>query len=382
VSAGLVPFAALVALWAATPDAGGLLPAPVGASASAAPASAARPAQGPPPDVAMTCAPETVKVGQPLLCTLTAVHPDTVSVVVPLPSGAVEAEPESAGGEPAAVTRTRPDGRLETIRRFVLRALEPKASLRVPAFELTWVEATGGEGRLEVPARKIPIERLLPGEDDPRPRTFAAPPSEAAAFVQRLGPVAFRTTNWFALIATAVVVAGALGLGLGWLVKRWLDARRRAAMPVVDTRPAHVIALEKLELLDREHLPEQGLAKAYYFRLSEIVRDYLERRYSFGALEMTSDEIRTHLAVAEAAARSGARGTADAAVTAEGRRAVEAFLDETDLVKFADFAPTESAAETVMRAARGIIALTRAPDVSSVAPTAPAPAKPTETRAP
>jgi hypothetical protein len=129
-------------------------------------------------------------------------------------------------------------------------------------------------------------------------------------------------------------------------------------------------------------LPEQGLAKAYYFRLSEIVRDYLERRYSFGALEMTSDEIRTHLAVAEAAARSGARGTADAAVTAEGRRAVEAFLDETDLVKFADFAPTESAAETVMRAARGIIALTRAPDVSSVAPTAPAPAKPTETRAP
>jgi hypothetical protein len=151
-------------------------------------------------------------------------------------------------------------------------------------------------------------------------------------------------------------------------------------MPVVDTRPAHVIALEKLEQLDREHLPEQGLAKAYYFRLSEIVRDYLERRYRFGALEMTSDEIRTHLAAAEVAARGVSHGAAEAAVTAEGRRAVEAFLDETDLVKFADFAPTESAAETVMRAARGIIALTRAPEVSPVAPTLPG--KGTETRTP
>lgn len=42
--------------------------------------------------------------------------------------------------------------------------------------------------------------------------------------------------------------------------------------------------------------------------------------------------------------------------------AVEDFLSETDWVKFADFAPSESAADTAMRAARGIVELTRAAD--------------------
>jgi hypothetical protein len=67
---------------------------------------------------------------------------------------------------------------------------------------------------------------------------------------------------------------------------------------------------------------------------------------------MTSDEIRAHL-----------RATTHT-LTPEGRRAIEAFLDETDLVKFADLAPTESAADTTLRAARGIVALTRAAELS------------------
>ena len=344
-------------------------------SSSAPPASAAPPASGPPPEVTVTCAPETVKVGQPLVCTLVAVHPDAVSVVVTLPPGATE--PSSPGaGDAAAVTRPRPDGKLETVRVFEVRAQEPKASLKVPPVQLKWLEAGGGQGQVEVPGRKVPIERLLPGEDDPKLRTFAAPPSttpSAAAsaassaapalptrgFVERLGPVPLRTTNWPALIATCAFVAAAMGVGIGWLVKRWLDARRRAALPIVDTRPAHVIALERLERLEAERLPEQGRAKEFYFRLSEVVRDYLERRYAFGAPEMTSDEIRAHL-------RANAH-----ALLPEGRRAIEAFLDETDLVKFADLAPTESAADTTLRAARGIVALTRAADPSA-APSGPA----------
>ena len=357
-------------------DAGAPVSAPAPVSATP-PASAAPPASGPPPDVTVTCTPEVVKVGQPLVCTLVAVHPDAVSVVVTLPPGATEPSAPMAGNA-AAVTRPRPDGKLETVRVFEVRAQEPKASLKVPPVQLKWLEAGGGQGQVEVPGRKVPIERLLPGEDDPKLRTFAAPPSgppgavssppsstattpPARGFVERLGPVALRTTNWPALIATCAFVAAVVGVGIGWLIKRWLDARRRAALPIVDTRPAHAIALERLERLEAERLPEQGRAKEFYFRLSEVVRDYLERRYAFGAPEMTSDEIRAHL-----------RATTHT-LTPEGRRAIEAFLDETDLVKFADLAPTESAADTTLRAARGIVALTRAAETSA------APSGPTST---
>ena len=55
---------------------------------------------------------------------------------------------------------------------------------------------------------------------------------------------------------------------------------------------------------------------------------------------------------------------------AEGGVAIESFLTESDLVKFADFAPTESAVDSVMRAARGIVELTRAPEAPAAQPEA------------
>mgnify|MGYP001181648062 CR=1 FL=1 len=86
------------------------------------------------------------------------------------------------------------------------------------------------------------------------------------------------------------------------------------------------------------------LVKDYYFRLSEIVRGYLERRFGINGLEMTSDEIR--------------RWLHSNTFTAEIRLSIDDFLGETDLVKFADFSPDDAATETVTRLARGLITLT------------------------
>src|SRR5690606_34909385 len=107
----------------------------------------------------------------------------------------------------------------------------------------------------------------------------------------------------------------------------------------------HVIALEQLRALAAEGLLEAGQIKAWYFRMSEIVREYLERRFGFAAPEMTSDEIRARLA--------------DLPIATEARLSLDDFLSETDLVKFADFSPSDAAVASLMPAARGLIELTR-----------------------
>lgn len=55
--------------------------------------------------------------------------------------------------------------------------------------------------------------------------------------------------------------------------------------------PAWKKALEELELLIAAHLIEKGELVLYHFRLSEILRKFLESRYKFPALEMTTSEI-------------------------------------------------------------------------------------------
>ena len=55
--------------------------------------------------------------------------------------------------------------------------------------------------------------------------------------------------------------------------------------------PAHILAIAALDKLESEELWQKGQVKDYHIRLTEIVRTYIERRYTIIALEMTTDEI-------------------------------------------------------------------------------------------
>lgn len=71
--------------------------------------------------------------------------------------------------------------------------------------------------------------------------------------------------------------------------------RRKKNKPVqevyVPPVPAHTLAIQALEELGKEKLWQQGKVKEYHSRLSDIIREYIEVRFRFGAMEMTSDEI-------------------------------------------------------------------------------------------
>lgn len=91
-------------------------------------------------------------------------------------------------------------------------------------------------------------------------------------------------------------------------------------------RPAHELALEELDRLQREGLIAQGIYKQHYFALSEIFRRYLERRFHFQAVERTTEEILPEIL--------NLKGF-DEKVKSDAKK----FLHHTDLVKFAKYTP-------------------------------------------
>ena len=60
-------------------------------------------------------------------------------------------------------------------------------------------------------------------------------------------------------------------------------------------RPAHEIALERLDRLGAYGFLENADNRPFYFAVSEIIRDYLGGRFGFDSLELTTDELMEEL---------------------------------------------------------------------------------------
>ncbi len=94
-------------------------------------------------------------------------------------------------------------------------------------------------------------------------------------------------SNW---IWIAIVLALLIG---GVLLVRFLKNRPEKIIEeeIVPVIPPHITALEKLKKLREDKLWQDGKVKLFHSEISEIVREYLERRYEVNALENTTDEI-------------------------------------------------------------------------------------------
>jgi len=90
------------------------------------------------------------------------------------------------------------------------------------------------------------------------------------------------------MIGTLLAIAALVTLLIWWLKRR--NQKDPEPEPVY-VPPAHIPALEKLNLLEKEKLWQQDKTKEYYTRLTYVFREYLENRYGVNALESTTDEI-------------------------------------------------------------------------------------------
>ena len=88
------------------------------------------------------------------------------------------------------------------------------------------------------------------------------------------------------------------------------------------------VAMQRLENLKRRKLWEQGMEKEYFTFLTDILREYLEKRFGINAMEMTSREIIDSLS-----------GNSE---VKEKRGYMRDILDVADFVKFAKVRPLPS----------------------------------------
>ena len=119
--------------------------------------------------------------------------------------------------------------------------------------------------------------------------------------------------------------------------------------------PAHEWAYSQIAALIADDLVGQGRLQMFFYRISYIVRGYVERRFSVSAPEMTTEEV---LSAAAADARCGPSTTSE----------LDGFLSACDLVKYARHEPTDAECDGVLRAARGMIESTRVVELSAISP--------------
>lgn len=95
-------------------------------------------------------------------------------------------------------------------------------------------------------------------------------------------------------ILLALAIAGA-GLG-GYYLISFLKSRKKTEetiLPSEPLRPAEEVALEKLDIIREEKIWQTGQVKEYHTQITDVIREYIARRYDISSTEQTSDETLT-----------------------------------------------------------------------------------------
>lgn len=261
-----------------------------------------------------------------------ATPPDTL-VQFPDPASFGELTVKAEG---EAAPRPTPNGlEWEQVYRGEVFASGP---FEIPPRTVKYAEATADgsmpnfEHELSSNAIHAQVRSALTSQDAvTRPReitgTLAPPP-------RRLSPL-----EWGALAAVAV----ALGFA-AWALTSWLRRRAKRPPPPV---PAEVWALRELMALGREEWFTSARHREFYYRLTEIVRVYIERKFGLAAPEMTTEEFLIRLSRDRQA------------LPYEPPRLRE-FLRACDLVKYAALEPRREDGEQALMTARAFVDATAA----------------------
>jgi len=130
-----------------------------------------------------------------------------------------------------------------------------------------------------------------------------------------------------------LLVIALIILGLRYLVKFINKSKKEEMEPeIIDDRPAYVVALELLNKLKKDDLLIKGDFLNFYFRISLILRLFIELHYKINSVEMTTSEIRANLILPNHTEKSE----------------ILKFLNQADMIKFAKVIPELSDSEQAL----------------------------------
>ena len=129
----------------------------------------------------------------------------------------------------------------------------------------------------------------------------------------------------------------------GWYAWRWYLKNRKPEEEEINPellRPADEVALEKLDEIKAQKIWKDGKVKEYQTELTDVVREYIGRRFEVHSTEKTSDETLREL---KPILMNGGLINGDASLNGDGKELYEKLrkmLQLADLVKFAKWHTT------------------------------------------
>ena len=100
---------------------------------------------------------------------------------------------------------------------------------------------------------------------------------------------------WWGILRWVLLALAIAGVGIGgYYLITYLRSRYSEApatdVPMEPLRPAEEVALEKLDVIREQKIWQSGQVKEYHTQLTDVVREYIARRFEVSSTEQTSDE--------------------------------------------------------------------------------------------
>ena len=100
---------------------------------------------------------------------------------------------------------------------------------------------------------------------------------------------------WWGILRWVLLALAIAGVGVGgYYLVTYLQSRMRKGEEETDAaeplRPAEEVALEKLDAIREQKIWQTGQVKEYHTQLTDVVREYIDRRFEVSSVEQTSDE--------------------------------------------------------------------------------------------
>ena len=144
--------------------------------------------------------------------------------------------------------------------------------------------------------------------------------------------------KWIILLLTIILIV--------YILKKYVFNKKEKVEKKIIKKivPAHITALKELNNIEKKELWQSGKIKQYHSGISEILRKYMEHRFKFIALELTTDEILSNI---------------ENTISREEHIELKQVLQRADLAKFAKSKPNEEENKQSMELAKRFVDKTK-----------------------
>ena len=116
---------------------------------------------------------------------------------------------------------------------------------------------------------------------------------DLSAEIKDIKPIIEEPWTFFEILPFLLLFIGfflLIAFGI-YFYQRYKQNKPLFSFPKKPKIPAHIIALQKLDILKEQKSWQKGNSKEFYSELTNIIREYMESNMHFAALEMVSDDI-------------------------------------------------------------------------------------------